>query len=569
MLSLNHFRSIVLGAAATFAGLTTTSASAQLSALDATSAVTGVSYVAAGRLLNQATFGPTINDIYGVQALGLNGWIQNQINMPAYQMPVPMPASYANVGDCGGWNCAPEYWWWSEALWGKDQLRQRVAYALSKLFVVSYTEVDPRYFPYYLNALSRDAFGNWQQLMMDVSLSPAMGQMLNATNSLYSPSVPHADENFSRELMQLFSIGVVQLNNDGTPKLDGNGNGIPNYTSAQVQDLGRAFTGWTLAGDLDGSNGCPVPDGPVYSGWAWPWGQSCPMVAMPQYHDPGQKTVVGGVVIPAGQTPQQDWAAGIQAVFNNPSLPPFVSKRLIQNLVKSNPSPAYVNRVANVFINDGRGNRGNLAAVIPAILLDQEARADDNGQVSDANTGLLRDPVLEYTSVLRGMNAVSNMGFPNVVVYAGHLDVYLSDLLETPHMAPSVFSFYSPTNSLIVPGTNTSLLAPEFQLESVLTIPYMIEHMQDAINSDWNMSGSSAQELIVNTAGGSLFSNFFAQYGEDEVLWGLNQLMMHGTMSSEMMSTIKQGISQDTTPSDKIRDAIFLIVTSPQYRVMI
>ena len=201
---------------------------------------TSTSLAAAGRLLDQASFGPTINSIYNVEALGVPGYIDQQLQMQPTLMPSTVPAGTYGIADCSSfWTCYPEAWWWELALFAPDQLRQRVAFSLSKIFVVSENGVDGRYMPYYYNVLMNDAFGNWQNLMSDIAYSPAMGTYLNSANSTAAVNGGHADENFARELMQLFSIGTVKLNQDGSLVLDGNGNPVPNYTPEIVQNFAR------------------------------------------------------------------------------------------------------------------------------------------------------------------------------------------------------------------------------------------------------------------------------------------------------------------------------------------
>jgi hypothetical protein len=256
-----------------------------------------------------------VNDIYGVEAIGIPAYVAQQLQEPAYQMEATLPSTSYSPGDCGGWACDPEAYWWEDILFGQDQLRQRVAFALSKLFVVSYNEVDPRYYPDYLNKLSADVFGNWYQLMEDVTLSGAMGTYLNMANSLYTPG-SHADENYGREFMQLFSIGTIKLNQNGSPVMV-DGQTVGNYTPAIVQSFAQAYTGYTFA-----NNDCSAPSQPNYYYWPQPPGQGCPMAPLAQYHSPLQKTLLRAVVLPAGQSAQQDVSAALTNVFEDLSLPP-------------------------------------------------------------------------------------------------------------------------------------------------------------------------------------------------------------------------------------------------------
>ena len=520
---------------------------------------TGTSLEAAGRILNQATFGPTESDYYHVESVGISNYVNEQLSQQPFLMPMVIPTGdYTAVGgDCSGWTCDPEDWWWHNALFGQDQLRQRVAYALSKLFVVSMSEVDGRYFPYYLNQLSQDAFGNWLDLMQDVSMSGAMGTYLNSGNSQAPSAGGHADENFGREMMQLFSIGTVALNQDGSVKYDGNGNTIPNYTPQIVQNFARAYTGFTFA-----NSDCSQPSKLQYYSWSQPPGQGCAMMPLDQYHDTTAKTLLRGETLPAGQGAVADFTAALLNVFNDPSLPPFVCRRLIQNLVRSNPSPAYISRIAGVFIDDGSGTRGNMKAVIRAILLDPEARAGDTATQPDSSGGLMRDPTLWWASIMRSLWATQNTAHPLDGVYDNMFDVWLTDLGEDPHRAGSVFSFYSPDFTI----NGGTLYAPEFQLENSASLAWMVLHAQDAIDDKFHLT--NANEFVLDLSATSALGTLAAAQGPNGLVSALNALLLHGTMSSDMSSAIVTAVSGLDTAT-MVRNAVFLVVTSPQYRTIL
>ena len=267
---------------------------------------TSTSLQAAGRILNQATFGPTVSDMLHVEAVGIDQYIDEQLAQPAYMIPPANPAPVTS-GDCGSFACTTEYFWWTDILFGPDQLRQRVAFELSKLFVISTAGVDARYLPNYLNILSRDATGNWLTLMKDITLSPAMGWYLNMGNSVAPAAGQRANENYARELLQLFSVGPVALNQDGTKKLDSHGQPIMNYTAAQIQDFALAYTGWTFAND-----DCSNPGRPLGYWYGGPPGQNCPMTAVPWLHSNAQKVLLRGQILPAGQSAEQDLDAALQ-----------------------------------------------------------------------------------------------------------------------------------------------------------------------------------------------------------------------------------------------------------------
>lgn len=517
---------------------------------------TATSLQAAGRILNQATFGPTPDDVFNVEKIGLSAYIDQQLAQPAYQMPAANPAP-VSPGDCPSFECPNEYYWWNDILFGRDQLRQRVAFELSKLFVVSVPEVDPRYMPYFLNVLSRDAFGNWSDLMRDVALSSAMGLYLNMGNSFAPGPGQRANENFGRELMQLFSIGAVALNQDGSVKTDGHGNPLPNYTPDQVQNFALAYTGWTFA-----QQDCSVPPTPYSYWYPQPPGLACPMVPFPGKHSTVQKTLLRGTVLPAGQSAQQDFDAAIENIFNDPSLPPFVCRRLIESLVRSNPSPAYISRVAGVFVNNGSGVRGDMKAVLKALLLDPEARAADSLTANDPNGGKLRDPILWWASVMRALGGRGGAVFPNVSIYEARFDGWLANLDETPHSAPSVFSYYSPDYQL----TN-GLYAPEFENENTYTLSWATLHLQDALNNNFNQTGLMSSEFSLDIGPSSTWYQAAVQGGPTGLVNTLSALLLHGTMTQDMQQSIITAV-QHLDPGTMARNAAYLMVTSPQYRVM-
>lgn len=509
----------------------------------------------AGRLLNQISFGPSVSSILYVESTGIAATIDEQLSVPAYQIPLADPLAETS-GDCGSFACTTEYYWWNDIIFGQDQLRQRVAYALSQIFVVSTDTVDGRYMPNFLNILSNDAFGNWLTLMHDVTLSPAMGTYLDMANSTAPTAGQHADENYARELMQLFSIGTYQLNQDGSLAHDTKGNPIPNYTSAQVQNFALAYTGWTWA-----NNNCSAPSSPTIYFYAEPPGQNCPMTVLPGLHSTVAKTLLNGTVLPAGQTAQQDLAGALQNIFNNASLPPFVCRRLIQSLVKSNPSPAYISRIAAVFINDGTGVRGNLKAVVRALLLDPEARADDNPAVSDPTGGHLRDPIVWWAGIMRAAQATSSASAPYLGFYYEVIDQWLANLDEVPHDAPSVFNYYSPDFQI----SGTTLYGPEFQNENVNTIVWMGVHTQDAVDNNFGSAASSYNEFSLNLGPGSLWYSF-AQQSPTALVNLLDAVLMHGSMTQDMHDAIISEL-QGQDPATMVKSAFYLIVTSPQYRI--
>jgi uncharacterized protein (DUF1800 family) len=498
------------------------------------------SATAAARLLDQATFGPTLADIQNVQTIGIDAYITNQFNTPDTPLPnIPSPLPAVCLAANTPTVCE-ESEWWQVALTGNDQLRQRVAFALSELFVISSDTDNATTITYYHNTLANDAFTNFSTIMNDVSLSPGMGAYLNMLNSAKAPAGQIANENYPRELMQLFTIGLNELNPDGTLQLDGSGNPIPTYTEAQVQAFARAYTGWTYATSTGGSP-TKFPNGtPNYF---------APMAAVESEHDATAKILLNGTTLPAGQTAEEDLAGALANIFNHPNVGPFVCTQLIQHLVKSNPSPAYVSRVAAVFANNGSGVRGDMQAVLRAILEDTEARAGDTNPLDDG--GHLREPILWITNFLRAVGFTNTD--PNSSYYS--LSNYSNNLNERPYRSGSVFNFFPP--SYVIP--QTTLNAPEFDLENtasaILRLSLantMVFNKITGFNIDLSATGTLGQIAAASPA---------------NLVDTLSLMFMHGQMPTDMRTEILNTISGLGT-AEQVRVAVFLVITSSQYKVM-
>ncbi len=515
----------------------------QLSSLQASPQTTiapAATATAAARILDQATFGPTSSDISHVQTVGLPAYLQEQISLSPTYLPSfsPLPSGCPSIGDC--LNQA----WWQNVLSAGDQLRQRVAFALSEIWVTSTQVIGSDPMAAYYNILLQNSFGNWRDLMKAVTLSPAMGTYLNMVNSGTASNGQIVNENYAREMMQLFSLGPNLLNDDGTVQLDGNGNPIPTYSESQVQAFARVYTGWTWA-----QNDGTAP--PHFPAWTYNW--NAPMASNNAGHDLGAKTLLNGTTLPAGQSAAQDLDQALDNIFAHPNLPPFICKQLIQHLVTSTPNPGYVARVANVFKNNGKGVRGDMSAVIQAVLLDPEARVADTNLSYQG--GHLREPLLFMTDVMRALNyspvAVPN-GSPN-----GYQTLlwYSQPLGQNVFQAPSVFSFYAP--GYVVPGTQ--LNAPEFGLENTSTAAFRITL------GDW-MAGNHINGFSYDASAtgwlGAKASNL------DQLVSTLDALFMHSQMPALMHSTIVGALGSISDLSQRVRVAVFLVITSSQYKVI-
>ncbi|MDO3385855.1 DUF1800 domain-containing protein [Gilvimarinus sp. SDUM040013] len=453
----------------------------------------------AARFLQQTTFGPTEDSVLAVLNQGQDDWLQEQLNTPATLHLPLLDERFESLG----WEATPSpeiddadgYYrdlqrsdiWWEVVLRSPDQLRQRVAFALSQILVISnVSDVlynDTRGIASYQDMLAEHAFGNYRDLLEAVTLHPMMGEYLSMVRNEKANAEHNIrpDENYAREVMQLFSIGLVELNLDGTAKTDAQGQPIPSYDQETIKAFARVFTGWNFA---------------TTNIW-WEWtsdaiGEALPMKAYQAIHDTESKALLNGTVLPAGQTAEQDMTGAMDNLFNHPNVGPFISKQLIQRLVTSNPSPAYVERVASVFNNNGFGVRGDLQAVVRTILTDIEARS---GHVLAPDSfGKLREPILQIANVWRTFpaegTAVYNEDESAVV---GKRIRYLGSdrkLGQRPYGSFSVFNFYRPGYSH--PGTirNQNLLSPEFQIHTESTMVAKTNSLTEAIywrdkDADW------------------------------------------------------------------------------------
>jgi len=537
----------------------------------------------AARFLEQATFGATDADIHNLSLIGYQAWLNQQFAMqPTPTEPAVEQALIVNNPPCASTdvtcnaalfvqNSADEGLvqdtFWQQSLTAPDELRQRVKYSLSQLFVISSNNTTaiqsmPRGEASYYDMLGNDAFGNFRQLLQDVTLSPMMGQFLSMLGNDKGNATTDPDENYAREVMQLFTIGLWQLNNDGSQQLDGNGNAIPTYSNTDVMGLAAVFTGfsWNIPGDSsdDAWSNCCLYVGPGYGE------ELLPMQSYPDHHSTVEKDFLG-VTIPASGSPDPngDLKIALDTLFNHPNLPAFFSKQMIQHLVTSNPSPAYVNRIAQVFINDGTGVRGNLQAVITAILLDPEAR-DSATFVGNPQYGKVRESLLRYTEWARAFTAQSRTGSFDM----GSTEDPIYGLGEMWLRSPTVFNWfapgYTPPNS---PISAAGLLSPEMQMTNVSTVVGYINYLQSAI-------GANAQ------GGPDVFSYYSTEMTlaatPDQLLDRINLLLMSGQMSSTLYNQILAAITAIPIPTGdqnsinaallaRVQTAIYLTVASPDY----
>jgi uncharacterized protein (DUF1800 family) len=494
-----------------------------------------VSDRAAGRFLDQATWGPTVSSISDLETTGMSAWLNNQFTLNVSDIPdqAILDAAGTSNNSLGPVQAA----FFANAVNNPDQLRQRVAFALSEIWVVSTEAVTPAYaYPPYWRVFRDNAFNNYRDIIMGMTLSPAMGRYLSmANNNKANPAKgTAANENYARELMQLFTIGLNQLNMDGSPALGIDGSPTPTYTQAIVTSTAKALTGWTYP-TAPGTTA--KTNNPVYY-----FGQMFPVETE---HDTTSKQIVGGATIPAGQSAAQDLNSLVDALMAQSTMAPFVSKQLIQHLVTSNPSPAYIQRVATVFANNGAGVKGDMKAVITAILMDPEARAGDNPTTTAVtNFGHLREPALWVTDLLRGLNASVSAGNTASGV--------ASALGQALFQQGSVFSYFSPENSI---GPN--LLGPEFQIYSTQTAASRANYVYNATY------GATLAGSKVNLA---QFAQYEANLGAllDEV----DLVFMHQSMSSTLRSQALNAATAAASPAHAVAAALYIVLTSGEYSVI-
>jgi uncharacterized protein (DUF1800 family) len=536
----------------------------------------------ASRFLEQATFGATDADIHTVSMNGYQAWLNQQFALPPTpQEPFVEQSLIINNPPCAAsditcnaalflQNSTGEEYvqdaFWQQALAAPDQLRQRVKYALEEIMVVSSTNSAVQNMPRgeagYYDLLGNDAFGNFRTLLNDVTLNPMMGNFLSMLGNDKGNATTDPDENYAREVMQLFTIGLYQLNNDGTQQLNSAGQPIPTYSNTDVMGLAAVFTGfsWNIPGnstDTAWSSCC------IYEGQGF--GEDIlPMQSYPSHHSTEEKDFLG-VTIPASGNPDPvgDLNTALNTLFNHPNLPPFFCRQLIQHLVTSNPSPAYVSRVAAVFQNDGTGVRGNMQAVVSAILLDPEAR-DSATDFANPQYGKVREPLLRYTEWARAFTAQSRTGSYGI----GSTEDPIWGLGQMTLRSPTVFNWFAP--GYVPPGTSieaANLVAPEMEMTNVSTVVGYLNYLQNAI-------GGGA------TSGSDIFSSYGTESGlastPDQLVDRLNLLLMAGEMDSTLQSQIVSAVSAIPIPSGdqnainaaltaRVQTAIYLTMASPAF----
>lgn len=535
--------------------------------------------VDASRFLTQASFGPTAKSIDHLIGMSHEAWINEQMVLPQTPHLALLDARFEQLG----WEATPDpeddddgYLrdlqrsdiWWEIMVRGDDQLRQRVAYALSQIFVISnVSDVlynDTRGIANYHDMLATHAFGNYRDLLEAVTLHPMMGEYLSMVRNEKADSTRNIrpDENYAREVMQLFSIGLIELNTDGSTKTNATDKPIPTYNQNIIKAFAKVFTGWNYA---------------TADQW-WEWksdaiGEVLPMKPFETIHDKEPKTLLNSMALFSNRTAVQDMKSAMDNLFNHSNVGPFIGKQLIQRLITSNPTPEYVGRVAAVFNNNGSGVRGDLGAVIKAIFLDAEART---GHITAPSTfGKLREPILQVSAIWRAFKV---KGIPvakeNGTLAGFRLRYWGSDrdMGQRPYGAFSVFNYYRPNYQHPGSIAGQNLLSPEFQIltESLIIsktnrLASLVFWRDQTFNTDidpiphnWDIYPPFLNlEEEKNMANNS-----------ELLLDRLNLILCHGNMTIEMRNLIighinKIELTWDNAVRTRVFEALVLVVTSP------
>jgi uncharacterized protein (DUF1800 family) len=488
----------------------------------------------ARRFLQQAAFGPTPNEAAHLQQVGIDAWLTEQFNTPRI-------ANYQNIGNQGGMGTR----FMTNAVMQPDQLRQKVGFALSQIFVTSLVkEIWNDHISGYQEMLMTDAFKSYRQILADVTLSPTMGHYLDMANNAKGNAAQTIlpNENYAREVLQLFSIGTWQLNDDGSQKLDAQNLRIPTYDQHAIAEFARVFTGWTF-----------VPTNGTVPYWNAYINMSGPLVSIASFHDNGSKTLLNGQVNPAGLTPAADLNAALDNIASHANVGPFICRQLIQHLVKSNPSKPYVQRVVNVFNNAGNPQgRGDMQAVVAAILTDQEARANDTGLAQVANDGHLQEPALYLAAMIRAFGGVMND--------QNYWSWELMQLSQDIYNSASVFNYYSPGYTIPQSG---GLGGPEFQIFTPWTSIYRYNKAAGMFSAYQNPVQTYGPGTIVDlTPLVSLGSNPAA------LVDALDFTLTAGLMPAQMKQILVNAVTTETGGNvARIETGIYLILSSGYYNV--
>ena len=570
----------------------------------------------ASRFLRQATMGYNMAEVDTVVSIGFESWLAHQIDMSASQLTPQMKTNWdslfkwaiqtytdryleANPGAeiteelleefdddiFGPWGVDFHYAWWENTILSDDQLRQRMAFALSQVLVVSLRSslIDHAVsLTSYYDIFLRHAFGNYRDILEEVTLHPSMGLYLSHYNN--PREIPsenlHPDENYAREIMQLFSIGLYELNNDGSRKVDVDGNYIPTYNNNDIKELATVFTGLGAGGVMEN----PWVAQPFF-GMDWYLAdKEMPMQMFQIWHEPSEKIILGDLVLPADQPGMQDVEQTLDYLFEHPNVGPFLCRQLIQRFIKSNPTPGYIDRVASVFNNNGEGVRGDLGAVIKAIFLDEEARSC--ADLESSENGQLIEPLLRITGIARFLELECRKDTSYMVggemieeeINCNEPRYWMNGfdenraLRQSPLGAASVFNFYLPDHQPVGDFTSLGLVGPEFKIHDSSTSINYINRLHSTFF--WNLLGSSWENefnedlgwLSVNTA------SIEDLVETPEALFNhLDILVTRGGLTDQTRSFLRETIEEMPNwvdNEDRTQLILYLMMLSPDYTIL-
>jgi uncharacterized protein (DUF1800 family) len=525
-----------------------------------------------GRLMRQATLGVNFNDLKEFVKMTPEKWIDEQFKVPSPNMLEKMleiskeSRAYAeSFGfvylDTVMIRSDPFYMaWWNHNLQNKDYLRQRMAYVMSQIFVISSQSDVIGEHAYGMSSfqdmLVRQVTGNFKNLLLEVTLHPSMGMYLSHFNN--SKTIPerniHPDENYAREIMQLFTIGIHQLNIDGTLKRDSLGNPIPTYTQKDIKELAKVFTGLSAgrAGQYSSPN---VPAKFGFDRFQTDF--SVPMAMYEDWHEFGSKSFLG-LFIPSGQKGMKDVEMAVEHIFRHPNVGPFLGKQLIQKLVTSNPSPAYIKKVAETFNDNGNGVRGDMAAVFKAILLHPEARSCESLQAP--TQGKLQEPLVRFLERVRNYKVIPDAN--NKMFIDGGSVRWNYD--QNYMAAPSVFNFYQPNYSPNGALRNNNLLGPEFQMHNSTS---SLRWANSAMGTEWllgyywRIQREGFYELDISDL--DIYAN-----DPEALLNQLDKRLTRGQLTSRTRRLIKYNIDRNLNTKNRINSAIGILLLSPEYNIL-
>lgn len=518
----------------------------------------------ASRFLTQATLGATMAEVEAAREAGYDAWLEDQFAQEPGLISPRMRWWYENHDNV--FFVHRRYAWWEQVMTSPDLLRQRLAVALSEIFVVSDSALDggasTTGMADFYDLLLERSLGNWRDLLRGVSLHPAMGMYLShLQNRKADPELNrYPDENFAREIMQLFSIGLFELNSDGTREKDAQGRDIATYDNETITHFARVFTGLSFGG----------PNNRVDEAWhflfgEWVWDQ--PMKMWPREHDREAKTLLNGTALPAfeddpGRVPMDDFEDAIDNLFHHPNVGPFLAYRLIQRLVKSNPSPGYVRRVSQVFDDNGAGARGDMKSVVRAILLDIEARS--LAAYDDPGAGRLREPYLRWVRLVRSLEANSeNESY--LIPDWGHLQ----EMGQRVMSSNSVFNFFLPDYQPPGELADAGLVGPEFQILTATTALSSQNIFGGALMWGFGLwdderpgdqMGFGLEEEVALLEAGDL----------EGVIERLDTLLCHGTLTEGSKQVMREAYAQRAGWFDSRLSAAMLVrivLLSPEFAV--